>query len=263
MAGFFDTLFGGAAGQQAQQADTGFLQQYGQGAGTELGQAYTTGTRAINQGVGAYQPLANLGATYAQGASPYMAALGVGSPDAIAQAQQNFQNTPGFQAQLQNAQQAVARQRAIGGMGASGNADIDQILGQAGITGNAYQNYVQNLLQSQQLGAQTTGAAAQGQAGQYDALANLAQNYGQNMAGVYGNIAQGQIGAENQAMADKAAGAKNLLGAGLSLATLAAGGNPFGGSLTGGGGGGGFGSSLLGQLGSKIGGSFGWPGTPT
>jgi hypothetical protein len=145
---------------------------------------------------------------------------------------------------MNSALQGVQRQQAAGGMGASGNADIAALMGATGVTSNAYQQYINNLLAGTQLGAQTTAGAAQGQAGQYDTLANLAQNYGQNQAGVYGNVMSTNVGANNLQAAGEAAGAKNLLGAGLSLATLGLGGNPFGGSLMGGGGGGG-GSSLF------------------
>jgi hypothetical protein len=249
MAGFFDTLFSGGAEKDAAQQDRGAALQYQNQANTALTNAYGTGTTAINQGIGAYAPLAQLGQTLTAGAPNYMAALGVGTPAQTAQAQTQFTQSPGYQALMNSALQGVQRQEAAGGMGASGNADIAALLGATGVTSNAYQDYVKNLLAGTQLGAQTTGVAAAGQAGQYDTLANLAQNYGQNQVGVYGNVEGTNIGANNLAAAGEAAGAKNLLGAGLSLATLGLGGNPFGGSLTGGGGGG---SSLFGQIGKGI-----------
>jgi hypothetical protein len=247
MAGFLDTLFGGGAEKDAADRDRAAAQQYQGQANQALTNAYGTGTTAINQGVQAFSPLAQLGAQYSKAATPYMAAIGAGTPAQVAQAQQNFQNTPGYQAQLQSALQGVQRQEAAGGMGASGNADIAALMGATGVTGNAYQQYINNLQNAGQMGIGATGAAAQGQAGQYDTLANLAQNYGQNQAGVYGNVMQTDVGASNLQGQGEAAGAKNLLNAGMSLATLGLGGNPFGGSLSGGSGGGGFGSSLIGS----------------
>jgi hypothetical protein len=247
MASFLSDLFGGGAEKEAAQKDIAAANQYQGQANTALTSAYGTGTTAINQGVSAYAPLAQLGQTLTAGAPNYMAGLGIGTPAQVAQAQQNFTQTPGYKAQLDSALQAVQRQEAAGGMGASGNADIAALMASTGVTGNAYQQYMSNLLAGTNLGAGVTGAAATGQAGQYDALANLAQNYGTNQAGVYGNVMGTTVGANNLAAAGEAAGAKNLLGAGLSLATLGMGGNPFGGSLTGGSGGGGFGSSLIGQ----------------
>jgi hypothetical protein len=101
------------------------------------------------------------------------------------------------------------------------------------------------------MGLGATQAGAAGQATAYTNLANLAQQYGENQANVYGNVEGATIGANNLAAAGQAAGAKNLLGAGLSLATLGLGGG------FGGGGGGGGGSSLLGGM------FGGWQGTPT
>jgi hypothetical protein len=250
MASFLSTLFGGGAEAEAADKDRAAAQLYQGQANNALTSAYGTGTTAINQGVQSFAPLAQLGQTLTSGAPAYMSALGVGTPAQVAQAQQNFTQTPGYKAQLDSALQAVQRQEAAGGMGASGNADIAALMGATGVTGNAYQQYVTNLLNANTLGANVTGAAATGQAGQYDALANLAQNYGQNQAGVYGNVMGTNVGANNLQAAGEAAGAKNLLGAGLSLATLGMGGNPFGGSLMGGSGGsgGGFGSSLIGSL---------------
>jgi hypothetical protein len=243
MAGFFDTLFGGGAEKDAADRDRAAAQLY-QGQATDaLKSSYGTGTTALNQGVQAFAPLAQLGQTLSSGAPAYMSALGVGTPEQVAAAQQNFTQTPGYKAQLDSALRAVQRQEAAGGMGASGNADIAALMGATGVTGNAYQQYVNNLLAGTQLGAQTTGAAAAGQAGQYDALANLAKGYGEDVTGVAGNVLGTNVGASNLQGAGEAAGAKNLLGAGLSLATLGMGGNPFGGSLTGGSSGGG--SSLF------------------
>jgi hypothetical protein len=256
MASFLSTLFSGGAEKEAADRDRAAAQLYQGQANQALTSAYGTGTTAINQGVQAFAPLAQLGQTYSSGAQNLMGALGVGTPAQTAQAQQQFQQSPGYQAQLNSALQAVQRQEAAGGMGASGNADIAALLGATGVTGNAYQQYITNLQNAGTLGANVTGAAATGQAGQYDTLANLAQNYGQNQAGVYGNVMGTNVGANNLQAAGEAAGAKNLLGAGLSLATLGLGGNPFGGSLMGGGGGGGgggFGSSLFGGALKSIG----------
>jgi hypothetical protein len=247
MASFLSTLFGGGAETDAANADKAALAQYQGQANTALQTGYNTGSTALNSAIGAYTPLANLGATYSSGAPMLMGALGVGTPDQTAAAQSAFQNSPGFQAMQDNASQAVARQRAIGGMGASGNADIDAMMASAGLTSQQYQQFVQNLQNTGNMGMQATSGAAAGQAGGYGSLANLASQYSQNQAGVASNVASGDIGANNLQAAGEAAGAKNLLGAGLSLATLGLGGNPFGGMMGGGGGGGGFGSSLIGQ----------------
>jgi hypothetical protein len=252
MVGFIQSvgdIFSGGAEGRAADRDRAAAQLYQGQANTALQNAYGTGTTAINQGVQSFAPLAQLGQTLSSGAPAYMSAIGAGTPAQTAQAQAAFQQTPGYKSLMDSALQAVQRQEAAGGMGASGNADIKALLASTGVTSNAYQQYIDNLLKGTTLGANVTGAAATGQAGQYDTLANLAKGYGEDVSGVAGNVMNTNVGASNLQGAGEAAGAKNLLGAGLSLATLGMGGNPFGGSLTGGGGsGGGFGSSLLGSI---------------
>jgi hypothetical protein len=82
-------------------------------------------------------------------------------------------------------------------------------------------------------------------------LANLYQTDATNRVGLQGNVTSGDASANVLQAQGEAAGAKNLLGAGLSLASLAAGGvgGGLGGML---GGSGGMGSAL-GSLGIKYG----------
>ena len=259
MAGFLDTIFGGGAEKEAANKDILQGQMYQGQALPALASAYQTGTGAINQGVGAYAPLAQLGQTYSGAASPYMAAIGAGTPAQGAQARSAFEQTPGYQEMLKAAQDASARGFSTANMSGSGNAIIEQILKSSGITSQQYQQYINNLQQAGQMGMSATGAAAAGQAGQYDTLASLAQNYGQNQADIYGNVMNTNIGANNLQAAGEAAGAKNLLGAVLSLATLGM--SPLGTA----GAGGGFGSSLLGQATGalRLGNPFMGGGSPT
>ena len=237
MVGFLDAIFGGGAEKEAANKDILQGQMYQGQALPALASAYGTGTQAINQGVGAYAPLAQLGQTYSGGAGRYMGAIGAGTPAQQAAAQTAFQNSPGYQEMLKAAQDASARGFSTANMSGSGNAIIDQIMKSSGITSNAYQQYINNLQQAGQMGLGATGAAAQGQAGQYDTLANLAQNYGQNQADIYGNVMNTNIGANNLQAAGEAAGAKNLLNFGMNAASLALG-------MPGMGGGGGGGSAL-------------------
>jgi hypothetical protein len=89
------------------------------------------------------------------------------------------------------------------------------------------------------MGLGATQAGAQGQATGYTNLANLAQQYGNEQTNVYGNVEGATIAGNNLAAQGQAAGAKNLLGAGLQLATLGM--MPLSP-------GGGFGSSLFGSM---------------
>ena len=310
MAGFFDVLFGGGAEREAADKDRaaaalyqtqglGALQNaYNTGTGA-LTQGYNTGTGALTQGyntgagdlqgaIAAYGPLAALGQQYSNQAQPYYGqnaaantmvqnALGLNGAAGNQAATSAFQTDPGYQFQLNQTLDALQRQRAMSGMGASGNAGMDAMNYASGLSNQQYQQWLNNLNTSgtntgsmantlAQMGLSGTGTAAAGQSQGYTNLANLAQQYGlntanlagayglntanlanqygQNQTGIYGNTMQTNVGANNLQAAGEAAGAKNLLGAGLSLASLAAGGGL--GSL---------GSSLLGGASSLFGSS--------
>jgi hypothetical protein len=234
MAGFFDTLFSGGAEKEAAQKDIAAAQGYQGQALPALQQGYQTGTTALNQGIGAYNPLVQLGAQYSSVAPTLTGALGVGTPDQVAAAQSAFKADPGYQFALDQQLQAVQRGMAGGGMNASGNLLDALQKNAAGYASQDYQNWIKNLAGVGQMGLGATQAGAAGQAGGYTNLASLANEYAQNQANVYGNVEGATIGANNLQAAGEAAGAKNLLGAGLSLATLGLGGSPFGGSLMGG-----------------------------
>jgi hypothetical protein len=245
MADFLSTVFGGGAEKEAADRDRAIAAQYQAQALPALQQGYTTGSQAINQGIGAYTPLANLGAQYSSVAPTLTGALGVGTPDQIAAARGAFKTDPGYDFMKGQMLDALARQRSIGGMGASGNADIDAMTYAGGLADQTYQNWIKNLQSTGQMGISATGTAAGGQAAGYGKLSDLAQQYAQSQTGVYGGVAGADIGASNLQGAGEAAGAKNLLNFGMNLASMALG-------IPGGGGGGGGGSSLLSSLGSGL-----------
>ena len=159
-------------------------------------------------------------------------------------AQSAFTNAPGYTGAVSAGTDAILRQLGASGMSQSGNAAQDVGTFTQNLQNQQYNTWLQNLQATAGLGLTATGAAALGQATGYTNLGNLATQFGQDQSGVAGNVASGTVADNNMVAAGQAAGAKNLLGAGLSLGTLALGGNPFGGSLTGGGGG----SSVLSGL---------------
>src|SRR6516164_11528145 len=126
MAGFFDTLFSGGAEKEAAQKDIA------------AEQGYQTGTGALNQAIGAYNPLVNLGAQYSSVAPTLTGALGVGTPAQVAAAQSAFQADPGYQFALNQAQQGAMRGAGAGGTTASGNL-VDAL--QKSAVGYANQDY--------------------------------------------------------------------------------------------------------------------------
>ena len=228
MVDFLSGLFGGGYEKEAANKDILAANQYSNVALPALASAYQTGQTNLGQAVGAYNPLVNLGAQYSQVAPTLTGALGIGTPQQVSAAGSAFSNDPGYQFALQQAQQAAERAAGAGGMTASGNLIDAEQRNAIGLQNQQYQNWLDNLQKAGQMGLVGTQQGAAGQATAYTNLANLAQEYGQNQANVYGNVEGATIGANNLAAAGQAAGAKNLLGAGLSLATLGLGGG-FGG----------------------------------
>ena len=252
MASFLDTLFGGGAQQDAAAANAQALSGYQGTANQDLTSAYQTGTGNLNSAIGAYTPLATLGQNYNQAGNLLLGAEGAGGPQGTAAAQSAFTNAPGYTGAVSAGTDAILRQLGASGMSQSGNAAEDVGTFTQNLQNQQYNTWLQNLQQTAGLGANATAGAAAGQAGGYTNLANLAQTYGTNQAGVASNVASGTMSDNDMVAAGQAAGAKNLLGAGLSLATLAMGGaGGLGGSL--------LGSAVGGVTGNAYGGSAASP----
>jgi hypothetical protein len=232
MAGFFDTLFGGGAEKEAAEKNRAQLGTYNTDAMGYLKEGYDTGTGYLNKAVGAYSPLADIGAKYGRAGDTYLDALGVNGPEGTARARSQFTEAPGYQYQVGQATDAIDRRRAIGGMYSSGNADLDTNNAVQGLANQGYNSWLTNLASAGQTGVNATGTAAGGQASGYGALSDLASGYASGRTGVAGNVLSGNMDANKLQAAGEAAGAKNLLGAGLGLASLALpGGGSIGGSL--------------------------------
>lgn len=226
MASFLSTLFGGGAEKEAADKNRELYNTYQtQGAGY-LDSGYQTARGDLNNALGSYAPLSALGGKYGGASSMLLNALGVNGASGNAAAQSAFTNNPGYTSGLDAGLDAINRRRAAAGMLGSGNADQDA------------QTFGQNL-QNQQYGGwldrlgglvSPEVSAAGGAAGNQTNIANLYQNDATNRIGLQGNYTSGNVGANNYEAAGASAGAKNLLGGALSLATL-------GTSLAGGGGG--------------------------
>lgn len=222
MASFLGTLFGGAAEKEAAEKNRAALGTYQtQGLGA-LDSGLASSKGYLDSAGGIYSGLQD---KYGKGTGLYLDALGVNGSDAAQAAQQNFTTGPGYQAGIDAGIDVLNRRRASGGMLDSGNADIDAITFGQNQQNQQYNGWLDRLggLVSPEM------TAASGAAGNQTNLANLYQGDATNRIGLYGNVASGNIGANNMQAAGEAAGAKNLLGGALSLATL-------GTSLAGGGG---------------------------
>lgn len=213
MASFLSTLFGGGAEKEAADKNRALLSDYlGKGtAALDTGMAGSTGALGS-----ARDTLAGLQAKYGAGTDLYMNALGVNGADAAKAAQSAFTTGPGYQMGVDAGLDAINRRRAAGGMLDSGNADLDALTFAQNGQNQQWNGWLQNL---GGLVAPETNAAT-GVANTDMNLSNLYQNDATNRIGLYGNYTSGNASANNMQAAGEAAGAKNLLSGGLSLATL-------------------------------------------
>ena len=225
---------------------------------------------ALGQAGQAYAPLSALAGQLGAGTNMYLNSLGLNGAQGNQAAVDAFQTGPGYQFQLDQGLNAIDRARANAGMLNSGNTSIDALTYGQGLANQAYggwQSQLQGLI-NPQLSALGTAAAGQsaadtnmanvygtnaaantalqgtvaaGQAGANTALAQNQANLGNALAGLYsgnasnqvalqGGVTSADMSANNTAAAGQAAGAKNLLNAGLGLAGLVAGG-PLGGTI--------------------------------
>jgi hypothetical protein len=244
MAGFFDTLFGGGAEKEAADKNKALYAQYGTLGTGYLDTGLAGSKDALAQAKAEYNPYSQAG----QGALAMLGnAYGLNGASGNAAASSAFTTAPGYQQGIDAGLTAINRRRAAGGMLDSGNADLDALTFAQNGQNQQYQNWLTGLT-----GLSNTGlTAASGQSGVDTNLANLYQTDATNRVGLQGNVTSGDASANVLQAQGEAAGAKNLLGAGLSLASLAAGGvgGGLGGML---GGSGGMGSAL-GSLGIKYG----------
>lgn len=231
MASFFDSLFGGGNEREAADKNRQLYADYLSKGTTALDNGLASSKSALDAAGGIYSGLQD---KYGAGTGLYLDALGVNGADKAATAQQSFTTNPGNDAAIKAGLDAINRRRAAGGMLDSGNADLDALTFAQNNQNTQYNSWLDRLggLISPEM------AAGSGAAGNQTNLANLYQTDATNRIGLQGNFTSGTAGANNAEAAGASAGAKNLLGGALSLATLGtslAGGGGLG-SLLGGGG---------------------------
>lgn len=246
--GFFDTLFGGGAEREAAEKNRAAYAQYGQLGTGYLDNGLAKSTGALNDAKSDFAPLSALATKYGQGTDMYLNALGLNGSGGTQAAQSAFTSSPGYDWQLGQGLDALNRRRAAGGMVNSGNADIDALTYGQGLAKQDYGSWLSNLSGINNNALSATGAAATGLAGVDTGLAGLYQTDATNRVGLQGNVTSGNAQANTLQAQGEAAGARNLLGAGLAIGQLAMGMPP---TALGGGGSSGGGGSL-----SSLGGSF-------
>src|SRR5574343_1030261 len=210
MASFLSTLFGGGAEKEAADKNRAALATYQtQGLGA-LDSGLTSSRGYLDNAGSIYSGLQD---KYGAGPNPYLDALGVNGPDAAKAAQSSFTTSPGYDAGIDAGLSAINRRRAGAGMLDSGNADLDAMTFAQNAQNQQWNGWLSNLggLVSPEM------SAASGTAGNMTNLSNLYQNDASNRIGLYGNVASGNIGANNLQAQGASQGARNLLGGALSL----------------------------------------------
>lgn len=211
--GWWGDVFGGDAEKEAAQRNRDALAAYKTEALGYLDKGFSGAYGALDQ---AYQPLAALASKYGAGTDLYLDALGVRGAEGNARATEAFQTAPGYEFQRDQALDAVERRRAISGMWDSGNTDLDLLKTATGLADQSYNSWLQNLggLISPELTATQSGSAVKG------SLADLYRADASDRVNVASGVTSGNMAANNYEAAGRSTGARNLLGAGLSLASL-------------------------------------------
>ncbi|MBN9000639.1 MAG: hypothetical protein J0H75_00750 [Rhizobiales bacterium] len=224
MAGFFDTLVGGGAEKEAAEKNRALYNDYlAKGTGY-IDTGYNTARGDLGNALDAFTPLSQLGQKYGAGTSLYLDSLGVNGPAGNDRAVAAFQAGPGYNYLVDQTLDNANRAASAGGMLNSGNtlaALQDRAKNLADQSYGQWQSGLAGLI-SPELSA--TSGAASGQAGVYGGLAGLATQNASDKTNLLGNTTSGLVGANTLQAQGEASGAKNLLGLGTSLASLAMGG---------------------------------------
>jgi hypothetical protein len=212
--GLFD-IFSNSDAQAAAQAQIAGLQAgYNQASGA-LNSGLNSATGYYNTALSAYAPLQT---TANQGYESYANALGLNGPQGVQTAQQQFQQSPGYQFQLNQGLAATDRgAAAAGSLSSGGTLAAEQNYAQ-GLANQTWNQYLNNLGAYNTLAPNLAGATA-------NLNTQLGQlNYGnaQNLANLAWNAQTGQGNANANADLANYNASANFLGALMGLGTLGA-----------------------------------------
>ncbi len=229
MADFLSTLFGGGAEREAADKNRALYQQYGTDSTGFLDKGLNGSLGALGEARDAYAPLSDLARKYTGGTDMLLNALGINGASGSTAAKSAFTTSPGYDAGINAGLDVLNRRRAAAGMLDSGNADQDaQIFGQNS-QNKEWNGWLDRLGGINNNALSATSGAASGIAGVDTNVAGVYGTDATNRVGVAGNVTSGNSNANVLQAQGEAAGARNLLGAGLSVASLAAGGGLGGG----------------------------------
>jgi hypothetical protein len=217
--GFFDSLtdvFTGAPAKKAAEQNKAALEAAKIADTNTLNTASTNAQGVLDQASGMYAPLS---AKYGKASNLALDALGVNGAGGNANAVNSFQAGPGYQYAVDQSLEGVKRAANASGDPLGGNT-LAALSDRAGNMANQeYGNWLTRLqgYTSPEL------AATGGQAGYTAAKAPVITGTAGNIVGIDQNTVKGTNDQTTQAANAQMAGSKNLWGAGLNLASLAAG----------------------------------------
>ena len=220
--GLFDFFTGDPAKEAAENNRNLFKQNQQQDLGY-LNTGYSNAQGALNSGIGAYTPLANLGKSFAGATGNYLDAIGANGAAGNSRAVSNFQSAPGYQFQLGQGLQAIDRGAATRGILNSGNTLMAEQKYGNDLANQNYQQYVSNLGSLIYPSITATSGAATGQAQGYGNLANLASSDALNRVNLNTTTTSGLANANTQEAQAKMQASGNLFNFGLNAAKAVAG----------------------------------------
>ena len=205
--GFFDDVFGGGAGKKAARQNQSLLS----GLKTE-GMGYIDQSQQASQGYleqagGLYSGLADASL---ENLDYYSDALGLNGSEGSTAALDRFQTGPGYEFQMTQGLDALARTAAARGQLNSGNTNIDTLSYASGLANQEWDDYLGNLqaYDSQQNSNYLTGLG--GQAGSLGSLADLSQSTADKKLNLSSEVVNGQMGANNAYATAKNQGIGNI-----------------------------------------------------
>lgn len=190
-------VFTGKAAKDAAAANAAQYNKYGTDALRDLDTGMTLALPQLDNAIGAYDSVADLGAKYGRGTNLYMDALGINGAVGTARARGAFTTSPGYEFMVN---EATDRAQRAGARFSPGGNEMDAVSRVAsGLAGQEYGKYLDRLGGFVSPEMQTTGAAASGRAAGYGAKAGAYGNDAQSRVNVRGNVASGVANSNNQA----------------------------------------------------------------
>lgn len=182
-------IFTGKSAKDAAEQNAAEYRAYGTKAIGDLDRGMAGTLPAIDSAIGAYTPVADLGAKYGRGTDLYMDSLGINGAEGAQRGRDAFTAGPGYQFMVDEA--TDRGQRAMARFSPGGN-EVDAVTRIAsGLARQEWGNHLTRLGGFMPQESQAVGAAAAGRAAGYGARAGAYATDAQNRVNVRGNVAGG------------------------------------------------------------------------